>query len=104
MVGEGNVEDIDPIMPAEDFSFFLQKIPGAFVFVGHGDAAAGSGAALHNPDFHLNEAILPLGATLLADTAVAFLNQGGLRDGGCAAGGGGCGCSACGSGSGRDEL
>ena len=36
--GEANVEEMEPIMPGEDFSFFLQKVPGAYVFLGHGDA------------------------------------------------------------------
>lgn len=73
------MEDIEPIMPAEDFSFFLQKVPGAFVFVGHEDAAAGESAALHNPNFRLNEAILPLGTKLLVDIATEFLQRGGIH-------------------------
>eukprot|EP00892_Ulva_mutabilis_P001853 jgi/Ulvmu1/11669/UM008_0078.1 len=93
--GADNVEDIEPIMPAEDFSFFLQKIPGAFVFVGHEDPAKGSSAALHNPNFMLNEDILPMGAALLTDVATQFLNQGGFKG---ASGGGVKG--SCG----RDEL
>lgn len=90
--GKGNVEDIEPIMPAEDFSFFLQKVPGAFVFVGHEDPAAGPSAALHNPNFRLNEAVLPLGATLLADIATEFLQRGGIHG------------AAVESAAGRDEL
>ena len=94
MFGAENVEDIEPIMPAEDFSFFLQKVPGAFVFVGHADPATGPGAALHNPNFMLNEAMLPKGAALLTDIATTFLTQGGFK--GAASGGKG----SCG----RDEL
>lgn len=32
--GEGIYKDIDPVMPVEDFSYYLQKVPGAFFFVG----------------------------------------------------------------------
>lgn len=80
--GEASVEEIEPIMPAEDFSFFLQQVPGAFVFVGHEDTSKGAGAALHNPNFILNEDILPKGAALLADIATTFLNQGGFKGAG----------------------
>ncbi len=44
-------------MGAEDFSFFLEKIPGAYVFIGAGD-----GAALHHPEYDFNDRVLPVAA------------------------------------------
>lgn len=32
--GPESYVDIDPVMPVEDFSYYLQKVPGAFFFVG----------------------------------------------------------------------
>ncbi|HPQ97843.1 MAG TPA: amidohydrolase, partial [Thiolinea sp.] len=51
-----------PSMGAEDFAFFLQQRPGAYIWIGNG----GSGQhchALHNPHYDFNDTILPLGAS-----------------------------------------
>ena len=48
-------------MGAEDFSYMLQKRPGAYLFMGIGD-----GAGLHNPNYDFNDAAAPVGASLFA--------------------------------------
>jgi hippurate hydrolase len=54
VAGEGNVEEMPPLMGAEDFSYMLQARPGAFIFCGNGDSAG-----LHHPAYDFNdEAIL----------------------------------------------
>ena len=60
----------NPSMGGEDFSFFLEKVPGAFVWLGVGEDVSG----LHTPKFAFDEAILPRGAALLA--ALALRNVG----------------------------
>jgi hippurate hydrolase len=50
-----------PMMGSEDFADMLHAVPGAYCFVGH----AGT-VPLHNPGFVLDDAILPVGASLLA--------------------------------------
>jgi hippurate hydrolase len=50
-----------PMMGSEDFADMLQRTPGAYCYVGH----AGT-VPLHNPGFVLDDAILPVGASLLA--------------------------------------
>lgn len=74
LIGEENfVGDLDPSMGAEDFSFMLQKRPGAYFRIGQGGAQ--SGCFLHNTRYDFNDAILPLGAALyarLAERALAF--------------------------------
>ena len=50
-------------MGAEDFSFMLQKKPGAYLRIGQ---AASGGAFLHNSRYDFNDEILPLGAALHA--------------------------------------
>ena len=62
--------DVRPALPAEDFAFFQEKCPGAYFWLGC--AKEGSGA-LHNGSFDLDENILPLGSTLLAETATKAL-------------------------------
>jgi amidohydrolase len=50
-----------PMMGSEDFADMLRKAPGCYARVGHaGDLP------LHNPAFVLDDAILPVGASLLA--------------------------------------
>ena len=62
IAGDAGVDTgIDPRMGAEDFSFMLERRPGAFVFVGQG-----SGPALHNPAFDFNDEIAPVGASYFA--------------------------------------
>jgi len=58
--------NVKPALPAEDFAFFLEKCPGAYFWLGCKTPGAG---ALHNGTFDLNEDVLPLGSTLLANTA-----------------------------------
>ena len=64
LVGARNVErNMEPSMGAEDFSFMLQKKPGAYLRIGQG---AKDGAFLHNSRYDFNDEILPLGAAMHA--------------------------------------
>lgn len=58
-----------PMMGSEDFADMLHAVPGAYCWVGH----AGE-LPLHNPGFILDEAILPVGASVLAHVATSRLN------------------------------
>ncbi|SFE55253.1 hippurate hydrolase [Sulfitobacter brevis] len=49
--------DTPPLMVSEDFSFMLQALEGAFLFLGQGD-----GPGLHSPTFEFNDAVLNVGA------------------------------------------
>lgn len=67
-----------PIMGAEDFSYVLEKIPGAMAFLGV--AAEGSDYAsccgIHSSRMVVDEAALPRGAAILAGCALRFLERG----------------------------
>ncbi|MEQ1497704.1 MAG: M20 family metallopeptidase [Novosphingobium sp.] len=67
-----------PIMGAEDFSYVLEKIPGAMFFLGvaHEGVDWHNCPAIHSPRMMVDEAALPHGAALLAGCAVRFLEQG----------------------------
>ena len=61
-----------PNMASEDFSFMLQKKPGAYVFIGNGPED--NGRILHNPLYDFNDEILPIGASYwvrLVETSMA---------------------------------
>jgi len=70
VVGEGNVVEPDPTAAAEDFAYFLERVPGAFAFIGAGNAATGITAAHHSPRFDIDEAALPIGTELLVRIAL----------------------------------
>ena len=62
VVGEANVDRAKPpSMGSEDFSFMMEKVPGAYIQVGNGDSAD-----LHNPAYNFNDDATPYGAALLA--------------------------------------
>jgi len=67
-----------PVMWAEDFSYVLEKAPGAMFFLGvageGADHAACSG--IHSPRMMVDEAAMPRGAALLAGLALRFLGRG----------------------------
>ncbi len=69
VVGPENLFDTPPKMGGEDFSFFLEKKPGAFAFVGNGEGAA----TLHNPCYDFNDEILPVGASFFVRLAEFIL-------------------------------
>jgi metal-dependent amidase/aminoacylase/carboxypeptidase family protein len=56
-------------MGGEDFAFFLERVPGAFIWLGIGEDAPG----LHTPRFTFDEGILPKGAALLTTLALESL-------------------------------
>jgi hippurate hydrolase len=60
---------VPPHMGAEDFSYMLEKRPGAFIFIGNGDTAN-----LHNAAYDFNDEAIPFGVSYwvtLAETALA---------------------------------
>lgn len=57
VAGSGNVDgNVYPSMAGEDFSYMLQRRPGAFVFIGNGPSAG-----LHNPAYDFNDEIIASG-------------------------------------------
>jgi hippurate hydrolase len=59
--------DMAPAMTGEDFAWYLQERPGAFVWIGNGPAE--DGRDLHNANYDFNDAILPAAAGWLASVA-----------------------------------
>ncbi|WP_068077076.1 M20 metallopeptidase family protein [Novosphingobium lentum] len=67
-----------PIMGAEDFSYVLEKAPGAMFFLGvaHQGADWQACCGIHSTRMMVDEATLPLGTALLAGCAERFLAKG----------------------------
>lgn len=76
IVGQDRVKgQPQPSLGGEDFSYFLQKIPGCLVRFGARHTELHDGPA-HSPCFDFDERILPTGAHFLAQTACAALMRG----------------------------
>lgn len=59
----GDVDDaVDPIMPAEDFSYMLEARPGAYIFLGNGDTAQ-----CHHPAYNFSDEAIPAGCSWFAE-------------------------------------
>jgi hippurate hydrolase len=72
LLGEENTLELsNPSMAAEDFAYFLEKIPGAFIWLGVGEDVS----YLHTPTFSFDEPILPLGSALLTALALEKLGS-----------------------------
>lgn len=67
---EAVVHPEHPSMAAEDFSAYLQKIKGAFLWLGTG---FDGNPALHNAGFTIDETILESGITMMAAIAAEYL-------------------------------
>lgn len=60
IVGEENVKPFTPTMGGEDFAYFLQACPGAYIALGQAKGANSPG--LHSPHYDFNDDALPIGA------------------------------------------
>ena len=64
-------------MGAEDFSYMLEKRPGAYILLGNGDTAG-----VHHPAYDFNDAAIPYGVSLWARIVEAGMPaQQGTADG-----------------------
>lgn len=72
-VGAERLTEGEPIMGAEDFSSFLERVPGCFFFVGTRNEERGLIWGHHHPRFDVDEAALPLGIELIVAVAERYL-------------------------------
>ncbi len=70
VVGRENViDDLDPSMGSEDFSFMLQQRPGAYARLGQGGSGTGPTCFLHDSRYDFNDGVIAIGAGYLASLA-----------------------------------
>ncbi len=69
--GPGSIELVkNPWMGSEDFSFMLEKIPGAFLFIGNGDSAP-----VHNSEYDFDDRVIPFGVKFYQSLANIIFNR-----------------------------
>ncbi|MDQ6420851.1 M20 family metallopeptidase [Paenibacillus sp. LHD-117] len=69
LFGAESVEQAEPLTVAEDFSYYLEKVPGCFMFVGAGNPEAGATYPHHHPRFDFDERAMLYSARLLIGMA-----------------------------------
>ena len=76
VAGKENVVLQKAVTGAEDFSFFQQKVPGFFFFLGGAprDKRPEENAPHHTPDFFIDDSGLELGVKVLCHLTVDYLN------------------------------
>lgn len=76
LLGETSVQVSPMSMGAEDFSFYSQKMKGAFFMIGmKNETQRKEIQELHSPTFFLNEDVLPIGAAFHAAVALSYLDN-----------------------------
>ena len=75
--GKANIVEVPPTMGAEDFSYFQEKVPGVFFFLGGMDPKKSSSqvAPHHTPDFYLDETGFVLGVKTWSNMVVDYGNR-----------------------------
>jgi amidohydrolase len=71
--GEGKILTDSRTMGGEDMAFFMDDIPGVFMFVGSANNERGLNYGHHHPRFDFDEAALPIGAAVLASAVAEYL-------------------------------
>lgn len=74
-VGTDAVVSAEPTMGGEDFSLYLDHVPGCFMWLGVGNPGRGIAHPWHSPCFDLDEAALPIGAAVLAQCALGAIEE-----------------------------
>lgn len=73
LLGAKRVFRADPMMGAEDFAYFLQKVPGTYFRLGVRHPGAKHAADIHQATFTIDERALEIGTATLAYLAADYL-------------------------------
>ncbi|PWK53620.1 amidohydrolase [Pleionea mediterranea] len=75
VAGDNNVNRMDAITGAEDFSFFQQKIPGVYFFIGgkSKDLPISEAPAHHTPEFFIDESGMKLGVEVMTQLTLDYM-------------------------------
>ena len=76
--GPENVNYMDAITGAEDFSFFQKEVPGIYFFIGGSKKGqdASKAAPHHTPDFYVDDSALETGVKAMTTLTLDYLSAG----------------------------
>jgi amidohydrolase len=75
VVGAQNVEESPLLMVSEDYSYYLEKTPGTFFFVGCGCKDKETDYPHHSPRFNIDDDVLPIATTIFSAFAFRALDK-----------------------------
>lgn len=76
ILGEEKVKWMEsPSMTGEDFSFFLQQVPGCYYWLGTKNPEKGIINPLHSSNYQLDEDVLNIGIAVITKTILNYLNS-----------------------------
>ncbi|MBL4941070.1 MAG: amidohydrolase [Colwellia sp.] len=75
--GAENTKVTNPVTGAEDFSFFQEKVPGLYLFVGgrSKNISAEQAPDHHTPEFEIDESGMKLGVKLLTNLTLEYMKN-----------------------------
>ncbi len=73
LVGEENIPEFEKVMGSEDFSAYLEQIPGALLLLGCRNEAKGCCYSHHSNHFKVDEDALPIGVAAYVQVALDYL-------------------------------
>lgn len=76
MMGPDDLIEVKSSMGAEDMGFFLEKIPGCYLYLGCAGEQNEFVYPHHNPKFDIDDSVLYLGTAFLTSYALDFLSGG----------------------------
>jgi amidohydrolase len=75
VAGDTNVKDMKAITGGEDFSYFQEKVPGVYFFLGGMTPGNTNPYPHHTPDFLIDDSGLTLGVKAMSQLALDYLND-----------------------------
>ncbi|HEW63668.1 MULTISPECIES: M20 metallopeptidase family protein [Fervidicoccus] len=75
LLGKEKVVESKPTMGGEDFAYYLEKVPGTFMFLGTYNEKMGYIYGVHTSKFNLNEKILPIGSSVFVAGALELMKR-----------------------------
>jgi amidohydrolase len=74
-MGDDCLRHLDKMTGAEDFSVYMENIPGIYGFLGFRNPEKGFVCSHHHPEFDVDESILSHGTGIYVQFAVDYLNK-----------------------------
>lgn len=75
IVGIDNIIKNEMTMGAEDMSYFLEKVPGCYFFLGTGNVEKGFDKPHHNPYFDIDEDAMSIGVQIITDCVFKYFEK-----------------------------
>ena len=75
LFGEDVFAHMPTLMSSEDFSWYLQKMPGVFTYIGSANPEKGITGTNHQSTYDVDEDVLKRGTALAVQFALDFLNS-----------------------------